>query len=610
MTTMQTFIWECGNDGMLLLAEDGTIIGANPQFTETIGQPCHILMSSKLEQCFDQESVGTIQRALEQLSSADAPPARMRGLRLRGHHISGAQRLLEASIARIDEDEASRFLIIARDTTDFEVTRTALSREQARFETFFHNSSDALFIHDRQGIILEANRVAIATFGYSLKELRARTIGSLHPSDCPTAPKNLNLSVGETLSFDSFFSTKAGDIFPARIRVQKVVLGTQPVIFSTVTDLRREQLMREQMIRSEQLEAVSRMAGALAHDFNNLLMVALSGSIELTEAEELPDELREIASDIRQTTEQASALASRLTGVARSQQPLAGTTELSTHVSSLSRMLKTLTRDDIELIVDIDTAPMSIPLHDSQVTQILTNLVANASHAITGSGTIEIRVKRVLLEDERCAVLTVSDTGSGMTPEVRARIFEPLYTTKNYGVGTGLGLASVQAILEERGGVIEVHTELGVGTTFELSFPITEECQTAAAPPPRHTSHEGQRRAIAVDDMPAVRGVLTRLLTRWGFEVTVAEDGQDALEKIEAHRPGHFELMITDMMMPRRTGAELTEAAWHHDADLAVIVLTGFSTEFLPTNPEGNVKCLSKPVQPTRLKAAIDSLVG
>ena len=197
-----------------------------------------------------------------------------------------------------------------------------------------------------------------------------------------------------------------------------------------------------------------------------------------------------------------------------------------------------------------------------------------------------------------------------MTPEVRARIFEPLYTTKSGGVGTGLGLASVQAILEERGGVIEVHTELGVGTTFELSFPLAEERQTDAVPAPRRTSHEGQRRAIAVDDMPAVRGVLTRLLTRWGFEVTVAEDGQDALEKIETHRPGHFELMITDMMMPRCTGAELTEAAWRHDADLSVIVLTGFSTEFLPTNPEGNMKCLSKPVQPTHLKAAIDSLVG
>ena len=488
-----------------------------------------------------------------------------------------------------------------------------LEGERRRFETFFHNASDAVFIHDTSGQILDANDVAVALLGFPVEELRERTIGSLHPGGSSDAPKNVDLSVGEVMVFDGDLAMRTGEVLPVRTRVQKILLGRDPVNVSTVTDLRRERIVREQMVRAEQLEAVSRMAGALSHDFNNLLMVALAGAAELLEAEDLPPELREIVEDVHQTTEQASALASRLTGVARSQQPLQGVTDLCAQVHSMRRAFATLTRKEVEVTVDLCEGQVPIPLHESQVAQILTNLVSNAGHAIEGSGHVRISVTRAPHDEEMCGVLRVSDDGSGMSPEVLDRIFEPLYTTKGMGVGTGLGLASVQAILEQQGGVVDVQSTVGEGTTFELTFPVAETC---AAPESAAASISAvlpgvalRGRVLVVDDMPAVRGVLTRLLTRWGFEVVAGSDGQQGLELTEMHPPGHFDLMITDMMMPGRSGSELTEAAWAHDPALRVIILTAFSTEFLPRGVNGQLTCLSKPVQPRRLKGAIDAIL-
>jgi PAS domain S-box-containing protein len=599
--------WTCSSDGMLLFLKDGTILGVNPRIEEVLGYPQGTLIKGHLRDIFGEDDLQQISHFVEQIvSSPDAPESSKR-LPVQALHISGERRSLELSITHMLLDGATVFVGLARDVTEVERTRAALAQEQARFNTFFQNSNDALFVHDRTGVILEANRVAIDAFGYSLEELRTRTIGSLHPPNCPTAPQNMDISVGETIVFDSMFATKLGETFPARVRVQKVLLGTEPMNVSTVTDERREQLMREQMVRAEKLEAVSRMAGALAHDFNNLLMVAHAASIELTELGGLTEEQRQIATDIHYATEQASALASRLTGVARSHQPLEGTTDLAVHVPSISRMLNSLTREEHQLTVEAEPTSMVIALHESQVTQILTNLVANASHAIDGPGHIKVTVTRDLHDTELCAVLTVVDDGCGMPPEVLARIFEPLYTTKGASVGTGLGLASVQAILEERGGVVEVQSTVGEGTRFELIFPSIGSCESPPLPSPEQQVGHHSRRALVVDDMPAVRNVLRRLLSRWGFEVTVAEDGQDALEQVQSNPPGHFDVMVTDMMMPRRSGAELTEAAWLHDDAMPVIVLTGFSTEFLPKSGLGKMTCLSKPVQPRRLKSAIDA---
>ena len=327
--------WTFSSDGMLLFLEDGTILGVNPRVEEVLGYPAGVLTERHLRDIFGEDHLQQISHVVEQvLSSPDAPESSKR-LPVQALHISGERRSLELSITHMLRDGVTIFVGLARDVTEVERTRAALAQEQARFNTFFQNSNDALFVHDREGRILEANRVATNVFGYSLEEFRARTIGSLHPPDCPTAPQNMDLSVGETIVFDSMFATKSGEVFPSRTRVQKVLLGTEPMNVSTVTDERRAQVMREQMVRAEKLEAVSRMAGALAHYFNNLLMVAHTASIELTELGGLDEEQRQIATDIHHATEQASALASRLTGVARSHQPLEGTTDLALHVPSI-----------------------------------------------------------------------------------------------------------------------------------------------------------------------------------------------------------------------------------------------------------------------------------
>lgn len=554
-------------------------------------------------------------RRLKQEPGAEGPAAlRVRLLNSAGD-VLGAHRMkvLPASplpSARQEERGIVRLLLMSRERQRDHLDEVSLERERERFEAFFHNANDALFIHDRTGHILEANRVAISLFGYSAEELRERTIGSLHQGGSTNARKNVDLSVGDVLVFDGEFESKFGDVFPARVRVQKVLLGAQQVNVSTVTDTRREALMRAKIIRAEQLETVSRMAGALAHDFNNLLMVALNGALELQESELLHDELQEVVEDVYRAAEQASALASRLTGVARSQQPLSGVTNLSRHLPQIHRMLGTLAGESVNVELHVASRPLRVALHTSQVTQILTNLVTNAAHAMGGRGAVVVTAAPTARGGDECVLLTVRDEGCGMSPEVLSRIFEPLYTTKAGGVGTGLGLASVQAILEQQGGTVDVLSEVGKGTTFELTFPLIVSSVTG----PRRSSSEsaeGARgRVLVVDDMPAVRGVLERLLRRWGFAVTMAADGQEGIDLIEAYEAGHFSLVLTDMMMPRRSGAEVTQVAFEHDPSLPVVVLTAFSTELLPRGDPKRLRCLSKPVQPGRLRQAIDALLS
>lgn len=512
--------------------------------------------------------------------------------------------------ARQGDGSLLRLILLSREHQCDHLDEATLERERERFEAFFHNANDALFIHDRTGRILDANRVAVALFGYSVEELRERTIGSLHQGGSANARKNVDLSVGDVLVFDGDFEAKFGGVFPARVRVQKILLSAQRVNVSTVTDTRRDALMREKIVRAEQLEAVSRMAGALAHDFNNLLMVVLNGAIELRESELLHDDLHDVVEDVYRATEQASALAARLTGVARSQQPLSGVTNLSRHLPQIHRMLGTLAGEGVKVELNVPSRSLRVALHDSQVTQILTNLVTNAGHAMKGRGTVDVTVESTVRGGDECVMLIVKDEGCGMSPEVLSRIFEPLYTTKAGGVGTGLGLASVQAILEQQGGTVDVLSEVGVGTTFELTFPLIVSSITA---PRRRTSApvKGSRgHVLVVDDMPAVRGVLERLLRRWGFSVTTAGDGQEGIDLIKAHLAGHFSLVVTDMMMPRRSGAEVTQVAFEHDLSLPVVVLTAFSTELLPRADPKRLRCLSKPVQPGLLRQAIDALLS
>lgn len=604
---MLEFAAECGSDGMLTFGLDGAIISANPRISEILGCPNAVLCNSTLEDLFEREDVSTIYRHARALANlgCSAPPARW--VRVKGRHVSGEDRILDLSLACVRCDPSPICMALARDVTDIQRTRESLAREQVRFHTFFQNSSDALFIHDTRGRILEANPNAIEVLGYSLSDLRDMRVKDLHgDADNKLAPKG-NMSIGEEVTFKTEFQNASGDIFPVRIRSQKVVLGEDAVLIATVKDLRREEIIRLQLEQAQQLEAMGRMAGALSHDFNNMLMVVITNALELQESTNLTADEKEMLSDLHVAADQASTLASRLLGITRKQGTLPGTCELNSCIDSMSGPLRGLLRESVTLETNLEKSDIVIALHESQVTQILTNLVCNARDAITGAGTITLQTRRVQHGHDIYGMLSVADDGAGMSDEVQSRIFEPLFTTKSPTSGTGLGLASVQAILDSQCGTVEVDSTLGEGTTFRLTFPLEHETSPAQTVGPQSGR---SLRALVVDDMQGVRKTLTRLLARWGFEADSAEDGVMGAELLAAHPPGHYALLMTDMMMPKMSGAELCTRAREHDPGLPIIVLTAYSSETIPHDSTGLLRAVSKPVQPSRLRGVVTSLLG
>jgi signal transduction histidine kinase/CheY-like chemotaxis protein len=353
-------------------------------------------------------------------------------------------------------------------------------------------------------------------------------------------------------------------------------------------DITERNRLEEQLRQSQKMEAIGTLAGGIAHDFNNMLAVIL-GNAEL-----ILDEMNESSEDMeagRHNTDQIIKAAKRsrdlvkqiLTFSRKSESPKRQTLNLTPLVKESVKMLQGVIPSSIRVNLDISTDTDTILGDPSQIQQILMNMASNAVHAMREEGgTLTISLSQVkfnqgvLVPDDlqpgRYVKLTVSDTGPGIAQDVCGRIFEPFFTTKQAGEGTGMGLAVVWGIVKNHLGAITVDSELGSGTMFNIFFPAkkkrSEESEEQVA------LRKGNERILLVDDEPSVLDVAARMLTGLGYEVTTALSGQEGLRIFEQD---HFDLVITDHVMPEMTGMRLAERILQKRADTPVILFTGYS---------------------------------
>jgi len=381
---------------------------------------------------------------------------------------------------------------------------------------------------------------------------------------------------------------------------------------------RAEEALRQsedQLRKAQRMEAIGRFAGGVAHDFNNML-TAIIGTAELAMLELHRDHpARKDLKEIKQTADRAANLTRQLLAFARQQIVTPGILNLNDLLLNLNKMLRRLIGEDIELVIVPSSDIELIRVDSGQIEQVILNLVVNARDAMPNGGTLTLQTTQVTADQEfmrqhpaltpgEYIMLTVSDTGLGMTEEIKARLFEPFFTTKEVGKGTGLGLATCYGIVKQNGGHIEVESELGKGSTFRLYIPRLEDV-VSAAPERDHpgTLPPGNETVLLVEDEPAVREVATRMLREQGYNVLVAANGDEALHLARSRPSEPIHLLVTDVVMPRLSGKMVADQLRALRPDMQVLFISGYSDDTLIRHgaSESNLYFLQKPFSPSLL---------
>jgi signal transduction histidine kinase len=382
----------------------------------------------------------------------------------------------------------------------------------------------------------------------------------------------------------------------------------------------RKQL-EAQFIEAQKMEVIGQLAGGVAHDFNNILAIILGCSELITSKLATDSPLQKYTEEIRHASEQAAGLTRQLLVFSRKQTVQPVVLDLNDVVKDLDKMLRRLIDENIEMTIVPGKQIGRVKADSGYVGQVLMNLVVNARDAMPNGGKLTIATSNVTVDENHArtgiipgayVMLRVSDTGTGMTEEVKAHLFEAFFTTKPKGKGTGLGLATCQTIVQQCGGYIGVHSEAGKGATFEIYFPRIEQPLAVAAKPIQiGPVARGTETLLVVEDEPALRHLAVNVLGAQGYMVLPASNGQDGLRVAREHKGSPIQLVVTDIVMPQMGGkvmAEWLKATYPH---IKVLYTSGYTDDGLAQHGvlEPGIEFLPKPYTPSGLAGKVRELL-
>ena len=391
------------------------------------------------------------------------------------------------------------------------------------------------------------------------------------------------------------------------------------------TEAERAQL-QEQLAQAQKMEVIGRFAGSIAHDFNNFLQVILGFAMVIRAHHQQDTPLLNDVNEIINAGESAADVVRQLLAFSRRQTLQPRVVDLNRAVQDMTRLLERFVGERIQVVLDLASQPLPVKLDPTGLKQVIMNLAANARDAMPGGGRLAIRTgfleinatfarARPWAKEGRFARLSIEDTGSGLQPEVAARLFEPFVTTKGVGRGTGLGLAVVAGLVQQHDGLIDVETAPGYGTVFHLYFPAQELPVEVEEPAPAElvsnrkavctgNGHGARRRILVVDDDAAIRMLCERILGP-AYEVTTVDSGPSALDLLGREA---YDLLLTDLKMPVMDGFALLEEASRLRPSLHMLAMTGSLTPETETrllHSKAGSELLRKPFTPSMLEEAV-----
>lgn len=481
---------------------------------------------------------------------------------------------------------------------------TERKRAEERFRVMASMLADApssITVHDFDGKFLYANRKTFELHGYTAEEFMGLNLRDIDvPESAALIAERMRVIAehGEA-DFEVGHYRKDGSVLPLEVYVRRVDWMGRPAILSIGTDVsermraeRERAELQEDLAQAQKMETVGRLAGGVAHDFNNMLGVIIGHSEMALDHLEPGHLLYNDLYEIRKAAQRSAELTRQLLAFARKQAIIPRLLDLNETIDGMRPMLRRLIGENIELVWSPGDGLWPVRMDPAQVDQILVNLTVNARDAITGVGTIAIGTDAAVFDEARCedvadatpgeyVVLTVRDTGAGVPEDVMQHLFEPFYTTKASGKGTGLGLATIYGIARQNAGFVEVDSEPGRGTTFRVYLPRATQAEpeeVEAQPAPQAVG--GTETVLLVEDETAILNLVTLILQHYGYTVLAAASPGEALA-IAADHPGSIDLLITDMVMPEMSGRALRDALQPLRPDIRTLFISGYTTDAL-----------------------------
>jgi PAS domain S-box-containing protein len=599
---------------------------------------------------YTEEELFALPSVLDIVTPADrAMIAERLGKRLRGEpldtryesaivHRDGHRVPLEIAV-HLQDAAAGRLMVFVRDIS----LRVRLEEEHDRltartvaaYEDLFERAPVAYHELDLDGRITRVNDTELALFGYGRHEMLGHQVWefSAEPAEVERVVR-ARLAGHARPPTERAFVRKGGTTFWGWVQVREMrderggLTGLRAATTDT-TELRQAQValraseerrlaerrrLEAQLLQAQKMEAIGRFAGGVAHDFNNLLTV-IAGYAEML-ADDLPrgsqaaDDMREILA----ATSRATTMTRQLLAFSRKQVLQLRVLDLNEAVRAGAPMLQRLIGEDVLLAVRPAAVPLFIEADETQLQQVLLNLATNARDAMPDGGALVLETTPAAAlpgfataapasaGEDGWARLSVHDTGCGMDEATKALIFEPFFTTKPPDQGTGLGLATSYGIVQQLQGHIFVESEPGRGTTFSLYFPLARGPVEGGAPgeaAPRHERPRSAAHILVVEDEPAVRELVTAVLHRAGYRVTVAASPSDALA-LSDEALASVDLMLSDVVMPDLRGPELLKVLRHRRPDLRALFMTGYVDPAIESTATVG-RFLLKPFPPSRL---------
>ncbi|WP_160012401.1 PAS domain-containing sensor histidine kinase [Rhizobium sp. 18055] len=482
------------------------------------------------------------------------------------------------------------------DVSALKTAERAIKSREAHLSSILDTVPDAMVVIDQKGTVMSFSKAAEQLFGMVAEQICGKNVSNLMPNpyrDAHDGYIDHYLDTGEKriIGYGRVVTGQRADgsNFPMELHVGEATANGERIFTGFVRDLTSRLKIEEDLRQAQKMEAVGQLTGGLAHDFNNLLTV-ISGNLEMVE-DKLPDgSLRDMLREAQDAAADGAKLTGQLLAFGRRQPLSPKEVELGGLVTSFSDLLRRTLGEDIKLTTVITGSHFEALVDGSQLQNAILNIALNARDAMPKGGSLTTEVSRVRLDADYAKMypevrsghfilISMTDTGCGMTEEVKKRAIEPFFTTKDVGSGTGLGLSMVYGFVKQSGGHLQIYSELRHGTTIRIYLPALAETRPAPALPAETTEvpHPGGTELVlVVEDDPRVRKVAVARLRHMGYHVLEADSGRKALEVLADHPD--VALLFSDIVMPGgMTGDEMATEAIKQRPELRVLFTSGYS---------------------------------
>jgi PAS domain S-box-containing protein len=615
-------LFEDSIEGIFTQDIEGNYTSCNQAMAEIVGYPLEKIIGSDYRKFMAPEAW---EKAFQDFNRMFRTGEPIRNLQYDIVRPDGERRTVESNASPIKKhDRIVGFQVTARDITERKHADEILRESEEKYRTLFEESKDGVFITGADGQLKEINPSGLELFGFSSKEELAKV-----------PLKDIHVNAGQGKMYQDTMATQ-GFVKDMELNIirkdgeQRNVLVTATAVRDEdenivafrgiIRDMTERNQLQQQLFQSQKMESIGTLAGGIAHDFNNILGGILGYASLMKAKMEQGHRFFNYVDTIETGSMRAAQLTDQLLAFARGGKYDIKPVDLNKIIHETLKIINRTFDKSIEVETHLHDRLPTVEADAGQIQQVIMNLCINAGDAMPVGGTLTIQTEVETLDEGYVgmhmgakagahAILSISDTGVGMDPKTAQRIFEPFFSTKGEGKGTGLGLAMVYGVVKNHGGFVDVSSEPGRGTTFNIFLPLSGKPESEASSEPEPV-FDGNELVLVVDDEEPIRALAKEMLEGYGYRVILAEDGVKAIEMFEEHN-GNIGLVILDMVMPNMGGRETFLKMKKINPNVKALLSTGYSQsgkaqEILDSGVLGFVQ---KPYQLTTLLSKVRSVL-